>query len=374
MAADATLCEDDIRMEEDASSPRAPASPHSPLSPSVGEGGRFLGVDDMPPNVEAFAGKLAKRHVPYVDVRRHFHSLLECEASGLRAEFADLGQFDAALEQVPELWTSASLQCNRRRNRYCDILPNEPTRFHLAAAGEEGADYINCNIIDGFRLGVPHSYLCGQAPTERTLGHWWQMVWQSETTLILMLAKLVEKGCAKADRYWPKKAGTTAKYGDYTIRMVEEGALPDHEEITKRVLQVQAPGGQSRTVIHYQYSGWPDHGVPSDSHGFVQLLEETNAHLAAAAAAHEAGPVLVHCSAGVGRTGVFITAHAVLTRLALHLRAGVPEPFPYNLVRTVCQLRWCRSHLIQTLDQYAFCYSVIASQSECLVSAQSANR
>eukprot|EP00667_Euglena_gracilis_P010909 EG_transcript_11123 len=379
---DATLLSaDDIRMEEDASSPPAPTL--QPLSTlALSDGCRFLGVAPLPPNVEAFAGLLAKRHPPYSDPRRHFQGLVERDAAGLRAEFLDLGQFDAVLEHVPELWTAAALQCNRRRNRYCDILPNEPTRFRLEGQSGEGADYINCNAIDGPWLGVPHSYLCGQAPTEHTLGHWWHMVWQSETTLILMLAKLVEKGCVKADRYWPKKEGTTAKFGGYAVRMVEESPVPGHDEITRRVLQVQSPEGQSRTVTQYQYSGWPDHGVPADSHGFVQLLELTDAHLAApAAAAGEAdagaegpavgaggpGPVLVHCSAGVGRTGVFITAHVVLTRLALHLRTGTAEPFQYNLVQTVCQLRWGRSHLIQTLDQYAFCYSVIASQAEQMV-------
>lgn len=278
------------------------------------------------------------------------------QAAGFKREYADINAFDTALNEEEELWVTASMPCNSKKNRYCDILPNEPTRFRLE--GIDGGDYINCNVIDGPRCGVPHRYLCGQAPTIPTLGHWWHMIWQADASLILMLAKLVEKGAAKADRYWPKKPGPATMYGRYSVVLESEGPLPGFPDVIRRLLRVTY-SGETRKVTHYQYEGWPDHGVPRDSGPFVELLRLTDAHLAD----RPTSPVVVHCSAGVGRTGVFLATHLTLTRLRLHrAKNGHNEPFLFNMVQTLCQLRWCRSRLIQTPEQYAFCYNVIIEQ------------
>ncbi|KAM7379598.1 hypothetical protein PAMP_005142 [Pampus punctatissimus] len=235
---------------------------------------------------------------------------------------------------------SANLPCNKFKNRLVNIMPFESTRVCLQPIrGVEGSDYINASCIDGYR--TQKAYLATQGPLAETTEDFWRMLWEHNSTIVVMLTKLREMGREKCHQYWP--AERSARYQYFVVDPMAEYNMPQY--ILREFKVTDARDGQSRTIRQFQFTDWPEQGVPKTGEGFIDFIGQV--HKTKEQFGQD-GPITVHCSAGVGRTGVFITLSIVLERMRYE---GVVDLF-----QTVKTLRTQRPAMVQTEDQYQLCY------------------
>uniref|UniRef100_A0A672RD32 Receptor-type tyrosine-protein phosphatase F n=1 Tax=Sinocyclocheilus grahami TaxID=75366 RepID=A0A672RD32_SINGR len=235
---------------------------------------------------------------------------------------------------------SANLPCNKFKNRLVNIMPFESTRVCLQPIrGVEGSDYINASCIDGYRQ--QKAYIATQGPLAETTEDFWRMLWEHNSTIVVMLTKLREMGREKCHQYWP--AERSARYQYFVVDPMAEYNMPQY--ILREFKVTDARDGQSRTIRQFQFTDWPEQGVPKTGEGFIDFIGQV--HKTKEQFGQD-GPITVHCSAGVGRTGVFITLSIVLERMRYE---GVVDLF-----QTVKTLRTQRPAMVQTEDQYQLCY------------------
>nr|XP_033808014.1 receptor-type tyrosine-protein phosphatase O isoform X2 [Geotrypetes seraphini] len=238
--------------------------------------------------------------------------------------------------------SAADLPSNRCKNRYTNILPYDFNRVRLVSASqEEGADYINSNYVPG--CSSPQEYIATQGPLPETRGDFWKMILQQKSQIIVMLTQCNEKRRVKCDHYWPFTAEPVS-YGDITVEIASENEQTDWSYRTFRI----SSADEVLDVIHFNYTSWPDHGVPSTNAAesvlqFVQMIRKQ--------ANKSPGPLTVHCSAGVGRTGTFIA----LDRLMQHIQ---DHEF-IDILGLVSELRSHRMSMVQTEEQYVFIHQCV---------------
>ncbi|XP_070409882.1 protein tyrosine phosphatase receptor type Db isoform X20 [Nothobranchius furzeri] len=256
--------------------------------------------------------------------------------TGMELEFKRLASAKAHTSR----FVSANLPCNKFKNRLVNIMPYETTRVCLQPIrGVEGSDYINASFIDGYRQ--QRAYIATQGPLAETTEDYWRMLWEHNSTIVVMLTKLREMGREKCHQYWP--AERSARYQYFVVDPMAEYNMPQY--ILREFKVTDARDGQSRTVRQFQFTDWPEQGVPKSGEGFIDFIGQV--HKTKEQFGQD-GPISVHCSAGVGRTGVFITLSIVLERMRYE---GVVDIF-----QTVKMLRTQRPATVQTEDQYQFCY------------------
>ncbi|XP_051554763.1 receptor-type tyrosine-protein phosphatase delta-like isoform X27 [Myxocyprinus asiaticus] len=263
---------------------------------------------------------------------------IECgeNVTGMELEFKRLANTKAHTSR----FISANLPCNKFKNRLVNIMPYESTRVCLQPIrGVEGSDYINSSFIDGYRQ--QKAYIATQGPLAETTEDFWRMLWEHNSTIVVMLTKLREMGREKCHQYWP--AERSARYQYFVVDPMAEYNMPQY--ILREFKVTDARDGQSRTVRQFQFTDWPEQGVPKSGEGFIDFIGQV--HKTKEQFGQD-GPISVHCSAGVGRTGVFITLSIVLERMRYE---GVVDIF-----QTVKMLRTQRPAMVQTEDQYQFCY------------------
>ncbi|XP_059922774.1 protein tyrosine phosphatase receptor type Fa isoform X3 [Gadus macrocephalus] len=235
---------------------------------------------------------------------------------------------------------SANLPCNKFKNRLVNIMPFESSRVCLQPLrGVEGSDYINASSIDGYRQ--QRAYMATQGPLAETTEDFWRMLWEHNSTIVVMLTKLREMGREKCHQYWP--AERSARYQYFVVDPMAEYNMPQY--ILREFKVTDARDGQSRTIRQFQFTDWPEQGVPKTGEGFIDFIGQV--HKTKEQFGQD-GPITVHCSAGVGRTGVFIALSIVLERMRYE---GVVDLF-----QTVKMLRTQRPAMVQTEDQYQLCY------------------
>lgn len=226
------------------------------------------------------------------------------------------------------------------KDRYKTILPNPQSRVCLGRAhSQEDSDYINANYIRGYD-GKEKVYIATQGPMPNTVADFWEMVWQEDVSLIVMLTQLRE-GKEKCVHYWPTEEEA---YGPFQIRVQ---GLKEHPEYTVRHLTIQHQQ-ECRSVKHILFSAWPDHQTPESAGPLLRLVAEVETPETAA----NSGPIVVHCSAGIGRTGCFIA-----TRIGCQQLKARGE---VDILGIVCQLRLDRGGMIQTAEQYQFLHHTLA--------------
>ncbi|KAM9763053.1 receptor-type tyrosine-protein phosphatase S isoform 7-T8 [Menidia menidia] len=256
--------------------------------------------------------------------------------TGMELEFKRLANSKAHTSR----FISANLPCNKFKNRLVNIMPYETTRVCLQPIrGLEGSDYINSSFIDGYRQ--QRAYIATQGPLAETTEDFWRMLWENNSTIVVMLTKLREMGREKCHQYWP--AERSARYQYFVVDPMAEYNMPQY--ILREFKVTDARDGQSRTVRQFQFTDWPEQGVPKSGEGFIDFIGQV--HKTKEQFGQD-GPISVHCSAGVGRTGVFITLSIVLERMRYE---GVVDIF-----QTVKMLRTQRPAMVQTEDEYQFCY------------------
>ncbi|XP_039212064.1 receptor-type tyrosine-protein phosphatase delta isoform X31 [Crotalus tigris] len=278
--------------------------------------------------------------VPARNLYAYIQKLTQIEAgenvTGMELEFKRLASSKAHTSR----FISANLPCNKFKNRLVNIMPYESTRICLQPIrGVEGSDYINASFIDGYRQ--QKAYVATQGPLAETTEDFWRMLWEHNSTIVVMLTKLREMGREKCHQYWP--AERSARYQYFVVDPMAEYNMPQY--ILREFKVTDARDGQSRTVRQFQFTDWPEQGVPKSGEGFIDFIGQV--HKTKEQFGQD-GPISVHCSAGVGRTGVFITLSIVLERMRYE---GVVDIF-----QTVKMLRTQRPAMVQTEDQYQFCY------------------
>uniref|UniRef100_I3MKH9 Tyrosine-protein phosphatase non-receptor type n=1 Tax=Ictidomys tridecemlineatus TaxID=43179 RepID=I3MKH9_ICTTR len=249
----------------------------------------------------------------------------------------------------------ARLPENAERNRFQDVLPYDDARVELVPTKENNTGYINASHIKVSVSGIEWDYIATQGPLQNTCQDFWQMVWEQGIAIIAMVTAEEEGGREKSFRYWPRLGSrhNTVTYGRFKITTrfrTDSGCYATTGLKMKHLLT-----GQERTVWHLQYTDWPEHGCPEDLKGFLSYLEEIQSvrrHTNSTSEPKSPNPpLLVHCSAGVGRTGVVILSEIMIACLEHNEVLDIP--------RVLDMLRQQRMMLVQTLCQYTFVYRVL---------------
>ncbi|XP_060784544.1 receptor-type tyrosine-protein phosphatase beta-like isoform X2 [Neoarius graeffei] len=240
---------------------------------------------------------------------------------------------------------TALLPENRGKNRYNNILPYDSTRVKLSCVDDDpSSDYINASYIPGNNFR--REYIATQGPLPGTKDDFWKMVWEQNVHNIVMVTQCVEKGRVKCDHYWPFDQDPLY-YGDLIVRMQSESVLP---EWTIREFKICSEDqlNYSKTVRQFHYTVWPDHGVPESTQSLVQFVRTVRDYINRTLGS---GPTVIHCSAGVGRTGTFIVLDRVLQQL--NTKDTV------DIYGAVFDLRLHRSHMVQTESQYTYLHQCV---------------
>uniref|UniRef100_A0A8D2JJY7 protein-tyrosine-phosphatase n=1 Tax=Varanus komodoensis TaxID=61221 RepID=A0A8D2JJY7_VARKO len=239
-------------------------------------------------------------------------------------------QFEQLYRKKPGLTvTSAKLPQNMDKNRYKDVLPYDKTRVILKG----NDDYINANYVNMEipSAGIMNKYIATQGPLPHTCTHFWQAVWDHRVSLIIMLTTLTERGRTKCHHYWPDPPDVV-EYGNFRVKCQSEDCTIAY--VFREIVVTNIETGEEHTVSHLQYVAWPDHGVPDDSTDFLEFVTCIRAKRV------ENEPVLVHCSAGIGRTGVLV---AMETAMCL-----IERNQPIYLLDIVRKMRDHRAMMVQT--------------------------
>ncbi|XP_042571763.1 receptor-type tyrosine-protein phosphatase beta isoform X2 [Cyprinus carpio] len=244
-----------------------------------------------------------------------------------------------------QLQDAALLPENRGKNRYNNILPYDSTRVKLSYVDDDScSDYINASYIPGNNFR--REYIATQGPLPGTKDDFWKMVWEQNVHNIVMVTQCVEKGRVKCDHYWPFDQ-ESLYYGDLVVQMQSESVLP---EWTIREFKIcnEEQLSYSRVVRQFHYTVWPDHGVPEITQSLIQFVRTVRDYINRTPFS---GATVVHCSAGVGRTGTFIALDRVLQQL--DTRDAV------DIYSVVFDLRLHRTHMVQTECQYSYLYQCV---------------
>uniref|UniRef100_A0AAX7U0L3 protein-tyrosine-phosphatase n=1 Tax=Astatotilapia calliptera TaxID=8154 RepID=A0AAX7U0L3_ASTCA len=272
------------------------------------------------------------------DLLQHITQMKCAEGYGFKEEY------ESFFEGQSAPWDSAKKDENRMKNRYGNIIAYDHSRVRLQPQdGGGGSDYINANYVDSNMKFT----VCVSGPMQETVYDFWRMVWQENTAAIVMVTNLVEVGRVKCCKYWPDD---TEIYGDMKVTLIETQLL---SEYVIRTFAVEKRGvAEIREIRQFHFTGWPDHGVPLHATGLLGFIRRVKAKTPPTA-----GPTVVHCSAGAGRTGCFIVIDIMLDMAE---REGVVDI--YNCVR---ELRARRVNMVQTEEQYVFIHDAILEACLC---------
>ncbi|XP_066499778.1 tyrosine-protein phosphatase non-receptor type 18 isoform X2 [Hoplias malabaricus] len=284
--------------------------------------------------MEAHLAKFVER------VRR----LSENDSDGdvIASEYARIRQQNGSMKEMYSLTNeSGGTKENVKKNRYKDILPYDQTRVFLDPTPDCTSDYINANFIKGGK-----TYIATQGPLSNTVVDFWRMIWQYNVQVIIMACKEIEMGKKKCEAYWGSLEEPFT-FGPFTVSIAEE-SFPS-EEVIVRTLTVKCYE-ETRSVSHFQYTAWPDHGIPYMPDGILGMMELANVRQA-----NHTGPMLIHCSAGCGRTGVICAIDYVNDLLK---KRSIGEDF--SIMDIVLELRRQRPSAVQTKEQYGFVFHTVA--------------
>ncbi|XP_029371223.1 tyrosine-protein phosphatase non-receptor type 13 isoform X2 [Echeneis naucrates] len=235
---------------------------------------------------------------------------------------------------------------NKKKNRYKNIVPFDTTRVML---GKDGG-YINANFINMPVKDENFLYIACQGPLPTTLGDFWQMVWEQKSNVIAMMTQEVEGGKVKCQRYWPDTAMTAEMVDDrLQIMLIKDQYLDNFVIRLIEVKNIQT--NEAQYVTHLNYTGWPDHGTPTQPEQLLTFISYMR-HV------HQSGPIITHCSAGIGRSGTLICIDVVLGLIS--------KDADFDISDVVRNMRLQRQGMVQTEDQYIFCYQVILYVLRCL--------
>ncbi|XP_070188757.1 receptor-type tyrosine-protein phosphatase O-like [Littorina saxatilis] len=311
---------------------------HSPLEP------RAPRVIRKPIKLKDFTAHLDRLHK---DSNLLFQEEFEKNQGSVSPLFHEA--FKDVQENSPKQYSqeAATLDVNKVKNRYVNILPYDHTRVKLITDDDDdSSDFINANYIPGYTS--PREYIATQGPMTGTIADFWRMMWEQKSSLVVMLSDLQEKGRPKVDMYWPGEMNSPVQYGDIVVELTSDSTLNKYTIRTFK-LYVENNPGDSRRVTQYFIPGWEDYSAnlsPDDVLDFIGSVRQ--------AARSGQGPVCVHCSAGVGRTGTFIALDFLMQFVTEHSLDD--EVDIYNLV---LNMRHNRPYMVQSEKQYVFIHDTL---------------
>ncbi|KAE8288396.1 Tyrosine-protein phosphatase non-receptor type 2 [Larimichthys crocea] len=253
----------------------------------------------------------------------------------------------------------AKLPVNRNLNRYRDVSPYDHSRVKLENSEN---DYINASLV--MVEEAQRAYILSQGPLRNTCGHFWLMIWEQCSKAVIMLNRVIEKGSEKCAQYWPTTEELQMSFTDtgFVVRLLSE---EDQSYYTIRVLELQnTMTGESRDIYHFHYTTWPDFGVPESPASFLNFLFKVRE---SGSLGPEHGPSVVHCSAGIGRSGTF-----ALVDTCLVLMDRRKNPSSVDVQKVLLDMREYRMGLIQTPDQLRFSYMAVIEGAKLILTDNSA--
>ncbi|XP_069009367.1 receptor-type tyrosine-protein phosphatase C isoform X1 [Embiotoca jacksoni] len=262
--------------------------------------------------------------------------------------------FLAEFQSIPRIFSRYSVKeakksCNVPKNRYVDILPYDYNRVQLTTGnGEAGCDYINASFIDGFKESK--KYIAAQGPKDETVSDFWRMVWEQQSSIIVMVTRCEEGNRVKCAQYWPSLDRETEIFEEFIVKLNSEEDCPDYT-IRRLSLTNKREKNSEREVTHIQFMSWPDHGVPGDPNLLLKLRQRVNSFKNLFS-----GPIIVHCSAGVGRTGTYIGIDAMMEGLEAEGRMDI---YGY-----VVKLRRQRCLMVQVEAQYILIHQALLEHNQ----------
>ncbi|GAB0186663.1 receptor-type tyrosine-protein phosphatase kappa [Grus japonensis] len=274
------------------------------------------------------------------DLLQHINLMKTSDSYGFKEEY------ESFFEGQSASWDVAKKDQNRTKNRYGNIIAYDHSRVILQPVEDDpSSDYINANYIDGYQR--PSHYIATQGPVHETVYDFWRMIWQEQSACVVMVTNLVEVGRVKCYKYWPDD---TEVYGDFKVTCVEMEPLAEY--VVRTFTLGRRGYNEIREVKQFHFTGWPDHGVPYNATGLLSFIRRVKL-----SNPPSAGPIVVHCSAGAGRTGCYIVIDIMLDMAE---REGVVDI--YNCVKA---LRSRRINMVQTEEQYIFIHDAILEACLC---------